>query len=153
LATRHNAVRDASIRSISSVPALSVEKEPPVAAISEEGRNPDRVDFAVTMGNSRYFYDVQIVALLKDSARDDPYSTLQEASKEKQRKCKSLEASFHPIIISAGGLMEKDSAQAYKQLQHFLGPWAASHLDTSIGLALTKTRAISIPFLTFLSFS
>jgi hypothetical protein len=35
-----------------------------------------RADFAVTIGNSRYFYDIQIVALSKDSARDDSSLTM-----------------------------------------------------------------------------
>jgi hypothetical protein len=39
--------------------------------------------------------------------------------------------------------MEKETAKAYKELQLLLNPLAASWLDSSIALALTKTRAIS----------
>ncbi|KAM5513544.1 hypothetical protein FOXYSP1_08344 [Fusarium oxysporum f. sp. phaseoli] len=39
--------------------------------------------------------------------------------------------------------MDQETSQTYKQLQELLGPFAASQLDSTIGLALTKTRAIS----------
>ncbi|KAH7187648.1 hypothetical protein BKA60DRAFT_666349 [Fusarium oxysporum] len=97
----------------------------------------------VTIGNSRYFYDSQIVAISKDSAKEDPYSTLKEAADEKRRKYQSLGSFFHPLIFSAGGLMLQEASQTYKKLQELLGPFAASQLDLPIGLALTKTRAIS----------
>ena len=102
-----------------------------------------RADFAVTLGNSRYFYDVQIVAINKESAKEDAYSTLAEAAEEKRRKYSSLGAFFRPLIFSAGGLMEKETAKTYKGLQELVGPIAASWLDSSIGLTLTKTRAFS----------
>ncbi|TXB98911.1 hypothetical protein FocTR4_00012312 [Fusarium oxysporum f. sp. cubense] len=92
---------------------------------------------------SRYFYDIQIVAISKDSAREDPYSTLTEAAEEKRRKYKSLGAFFQPIIISAGGLMDLETAKTYKKLQQLVGPLAAAQLDATIGLTLTRTRAIS----------
>jgi hypothetical protein len=42
-----------------------------------------RADFSILIGTTIYYYDVQIVALNKDSAREDPYSTLEEAAKAK----------------------------------------------------------------------
>ncbi|KAM5513565.1 hypothetical protein FOXYSP1_08365 [Fusarium oxysporum f. sp. phaseoli] len=54
----------------------------------------------------RYFYDIQIVAISKDSAKEDPYSTLKEAASEKRRKYQSLGAFFHPLIFLVGGLMD-----------------------------------------------
>jgi hypothetical protein len=102
-----------------------------------------RADFAVTIGNSRYFYDIQIVVISKDSAREDPYSILKEAADEKRRKYQSLGTFFHPLIFSAGGLMERETSQTYKQLQGLLGPFAASQLDSAITLVLTNTRATS----------
>jgi len=95
------------------------------------------------LGTSRYFYDIQIVAISKDSAREDPYSTLTEAAEEKRRKYRSLGAFFQPIIISAGGLMNLETAKTYKKLQQLVGPLAAAQLDATIGLTLTRTRAIS----------
>jgi hypothetical protein len=102
-----------------------------------------RADFAATIGNSRYFYDIHIVVISKDSAREDPYSILKEAADEKRRKYQSLGAFFHPLIFSAGGLVERETSQTYKQLQGLLGPFSASQLDSAIALALTKTRATS----------
>jgi hypothetical protein len=102
-----------------------------------------RADIAVTIGNSRYFYDIQIVAIAKESARSDPYETLREAAEEKRRKYRTLGAFFQPIIISSGGLMELETAKTYRKLQDLIGPVAAAQLDSSIGLALTRTRAIS----------
>ncbi|RKK66273.1 hypothetical protein BFJ69_g15553 [Fusarium oxysporum] len=135
---RHNAINRAFLKALSSRPDLEVEIEPLV-----QQETSLRADFAVTIGNSRYFYDIQIVAISKDSAKEDPYSTLKEAADEKRRKYQSLGAFFHPLIFSAGGLMEQETSQTYKKLQELLGPFAASQLDSTIGLALTKTRAIS----------
>ncbi|KAJ0140640.1 Uncharacterized protein HZ326_16479 [Fusarium oxysporum f. sp. albedinis] len=61
----------------------------------------------------------------------------------KAEKLGSLGAFFQPIIISAGGLMELETAKTYKKLQELVGPVAAAQLDATIGLTLTKTRAIS----------
>ncbi|ENH74663.1 hypothetical protein FOC1_g10000744, partial [Fusarium oxysporum f. sp. cubense race 1] len=68
---RHNAVNRAFVKALGSRPDLEVEIEPLVQQDSSL-----RADFAVTIGNSRYFYDIQIVAISKDSAKEDPYSTL-----------------------------------------------------------------------------
>ncbi|EGU72566.1 hypothetical protein FOXB_16925 [Fusarium oxysporum f. sp. conglutinans Fo5176] len=135
---RHNAINRAFVKALGSRPDLEVEIEPLVQQDSSL-----RADFAVTIGNSRYFYDIQIVAISKDSAKEDPYNTLKEAASEKRRKYQSLGAFFHPLIFSAGGLMDQETSQTYKKLQELLGPFAASQLDLTIGLALTKTKAIS----------
>jgi hypothetical protein len=83
------------------------------------------------------------VAISKDSAKEDPYSTLREAAEEKKRKYKCLGAFFHPLIISAGGLMDLETSKTYQKLQDLIGPWAADQLDQAIGLALMRTRASS----------
>ncbi|KAL9560639.1 hypothetical protein ACKAV7_015202 [Fusarium commune] len=108
---RHNAVNRAFVKALGSRADLEVEIEPLVQQDSSL-----RADFAVTIGNSRYFYDIQIIAISKDSAREDPYSTLKEAADEKRRKYQSLGAFFHPLIFSAGGLMEQETSQTYKKL-------------------------------------
>lgn len=136
--SRHDQITRAFINTLSSRANLEVEKEPKVS----QGDSL-RADFAVTLGNSRYFYDVQVVAISKESAKQDAYSTLAEAAEEKRRKYSSLGAFFRPLIFSAGGLMEKETAKTYKGLQQLIGPVAASWLDSSIGLILTKTRAVS----------
>jgi hypothetical protein len=102
-----------------------------------------RADLAVTLGTSRYYYDIQIVAISKESAQSDPYETLREAAEEKHRKYKSLGAFFQPIIISAGGLMDLETAKTYRKLQDLIGLVAAAQLDSSIGITLTRTRAVS----------
>ncbi|KAF4985859.1 hypothetical protein FGRMN_11075 [Fusarium graminum] len=80
-----------------------------------------RADLAVTLGTSHYYYDIQAVAISKDSAKEDPYATPREAAEEKKREYRSLGTFFHPLIFSAGGLMDKDTAQAYKNLQLQIG--------------------------------
>ncbi|KAJ0133614.1 hypothetical protein HZ326_21771 [Fusarium oxysporum f. sp. albedinis] len=125
-------------KALGSRPYLNVQIEPLVQQDSSL-----RADLAVTIGNSRNFYDIQIVAISKDSAKEDPYSTLKEAANEKRRKYQSLGAFFHPLTFSAGGLIDQETSQTYKKLQELLGPFAASQLDLTIGLALTKTKAIS----------
>ena len=115
----------------------------PIAPSSPQDPTELRADFSVLIGNNRHYYDVQIVAVNKDSGRDNPYSTLTEAADAKRRKYKALGAFFRPLIFSAGGLMEKDTAHAYKALQKLVGPARAHWLDNSIALALTQARAIS----------
>jgi hypothetical protein len=100
-----------------------------------------RADFSVLLGTSRNYYDVQIVAVNKDSARADAYSTLSEAAIAKRQKYKCLGAHFQPLIFSAGGLMEKDTAVAYQGLQKLLGPARSKWLSNSIALVLTQARA------------
>ena len=102
-----------------------------------------RPDFSALLGTSRYYYDVQIVAVNKASAREGAFETLEEAAAEKRRKYSHLGAHFIPLIFSAGGLMEKTTAKAYKSLQKLIGPIAAGHLDQSLGTILTKARAYS----------
>jgi len=135
---RHDTVVRAFYRALATEPTLEVQKEPLVDKATSL-----RADIAVTIGNSRYFYDIQIVALAKDSARSDPYETLREVAEEKRRKYRTLGAFFQPIIISSGGLMELETAKTYRKLQDLIGPVAAVQLDSSIALALTRTRAIS----------
>ena len=135
---RHDAITRAFVRALSSQPTLEVEKEP---LVHPEGSL--RADFVVNLGNSRYYYDIQIVAISKDSAKEDPYSTLREAAEEKRRKYRSLGAFFQPLIISAGGLMDLETAKTYQKLQDLIGPLAANQLDSSISLALMRTRATS----------
>ncbi|EXM14621.1 hypothetical protein FOTG_16990 [Fusarium oxysporum f. sp. vasinfectum 25433] len=140
--TRTRAISAASIAKeipagLASRPDLEVEIEPLVQQDSSL-----QADFTVTIRNSRYFYDIQIVAISKDSAKEDPYSTLKEAASEKRRKYQSLGAFFHPLIFSAGGLIDQETSQTYKKLQELLGPFAASQLDSTISLTLTKTKAI-----------
>ena len=88
------------------------------------------------LGNSRYYYDIQFIAIAKDSKKGDPCSMLGEAAEAKRRKYRSLGAYFNPVIISAGGLMEKETAKTYKSLQRVLGLTASSYLDTTISIAL-----------------
>ena len=125
-------------RALASQPTLEVQKEPLVDKATSL-----RADLAVTLGTSRYYYNIQIVTISKDLAKEDPYKTFREATEEKRRKYRSLGAFFQPIIISAGGLMELETAKTYKKLQDLIGPIASAQLDSSIGLTLTKTRAIS----------
>ncbi len=102
-----------------------------------------RADFSATIGTSRYYYDVQVVAVNKASGRDEALATLEEAALEKRRKYSALGPLFQPLIFSAGGLMEKSTAQAYKGLQALIGPTAAHFLSTSIALTLTRARVTS----------
>ena len=117
---------------------MEVEAEPLVDPTTDL-----RADFSVLLGARRQYYDVQIVAINKDSAKEDAYNTLAEAATEKRRKYKSLGTQFQPIILSAGGLMEKDTAAAYQGLQKLLGPVRAKWLSNTIALHLTQARAIA----------
>ena len=68
---------------------------------------------------------------------------MREAAEEKRRKYRSLGAFFQPLIFSAGGLMDLETAKTYQKLQDLIGPFAANQLDSSISLALMRTRATS----------
>ena len=139
---RHNQITRAFIRTLSSRDDLKVEDEPNTSQIGHDA-NQLRADFSLMLGTSRYYYDVQIVAINKDSAKDIAYNTLTEAANEKRRKYKELGSYFYPLIFSAGGLMEKDTAIAYKALQKLLNPIQKQWLDNSIALVLTRIRANS----------
>jgi hypothetical protein len=56
------------------------------------------------------------VVIHKDSARGTANETLTEAAEAKRLKYRSLGAFFHPLVISTGGLMEKDIAKSYKAI-------------------------------------
>ncbi|PVH67463.1 hypothetical protein DL98DRAFT_443562, partial [Cadophora sp. DSE1049] len=123
---------------------LKVESEPtPAISATSTPKNSQRPDFSVLLGTSRHYYDVQIVAINKDSAREEAYATLSEAANAKRLKYKDLGLVFHPLIISAGGLMEKETAKAYKALQDLLGPSRAKWLDSYIASTLTQARGIA----------
>ncbi|CAF3556135.1 hypothetical protein ACHAO7_010138 [Fusarium culmorum] len=121
----------------SSQPTLEVQTEPLV-----DTETSLRADLAVTLGTSRYYYGIQIVAISKESAKEDSYETLREAAEEMKRKYRSLGAFFQLLIISAGSLMDLETAKTYRKLQDLTGPVASAQLDSSIGLTLMRTRAI-----------
>jgi hypothetical protein len=80
---RHNQVTRAFINTLNSQGNLKVEAELVVQPIGSPGGEL-RADFSVLIGTTTYYYNIQIVALNKDSAREDPYNTLEEAAKAKQ---------------------------------------------------------------------
>lgn len=147
--SRHDQVARALIKALSSRADLQVEAEPipppPSSSPTERSTSAPslRPDFSALLGTSRYYYDVQVVAVNKESGRDSAYETLAEAAAEKKRKYRALGPYFIPLIFSAGGLMEKETAKAYKALQKLLGPAAAKWLDSSLGVILAKARATS----------
>jgi hypothetical protein len=51
-------------RALASLPTLEVQKEPLVDKVTSL-----RADLAVTLGISRYYYNIQIVTISKDSAK------------------------------------------------------------------------------------
>jgi hypothetical protein len=127
--SRHDQVVRAFTRTLSCRTDLQIESEPRIESGEPgeprqpgepgEARNSPRestnstekrANFSVLLGPSRYYYDVQIVAVNKDSAREDLYATLVEAVAEKKRKYSALGPFFQPLIFSAGGLMDKDTA-------------------------------------------
>ena len=143
---RHNQVTRAFITTLSSREDLKVEAEltPAIAATASTAPvNSRRPDFSVLLGTTRHYYDVQIVAINKDSGKEDAYSTLTEAANEKRRKYKDFGTVFHPIIFSAGGLIEKDTAKAYRALQGLLGESRAKWLNSYIRVTLTQARGIA----------
>ena len=139
---RHNQVTRAFINTLSSRTDLEVEAEPLIAS----GPKPDNellADFSVLIDGTKRYYDVQIVAVNKDSAKEDSYRTLTEVANAKRLKYQAVKNYFEPLIFSAGGLMEKDTSKAYQGIQKLLGPIRASWLDNWIALELTKARAIT----------
>ncbi|KAH9203982.1 hypothetical protein DL95DRAFT_471900 [Leptodontidium sp. 2 PMI_412] len=86
---------------------------------------------------------VKVQKRVEKTPREEAYATLTEAAAEKRRKYKDLGAFFHLLILSAGGLMEKDTAKDYKALQGLLGDSSAKWLDSYIALILTQARGIA----------
>lgn len=135
---RHNQVTRAFYNTLSSRADLKVELEPPIGPDSEA-----RADFSAQIGTSRRYFDVQIAAINAPSAKEEAYATLAEAAGDKRAKYRALGPHFEPLIFSPGGLMEKETAQAFKRLQGLIGPSASAYLSTTISLALLQTRARS----------
>ena len=148
---RHDEINRAFQKALASREDLKVEHEPVVGPQEPSPVGPPtalRADFSATIGTSRYYYDIQVVAINKASGRDEALSTLEEAALEKRRKYRALGPAFQPLIFSAGGLMEKSTAQAYKGLQALIGPTASHFLSTSISLILLKARVNSAASIT-----
>ena len=140
--SRHNQVTRAFINTLSSRADLEVEAEPLITTGSDT-QGELRADFSVLIDGSKRYYDVQIVAAHKDSAKNTLAETLTEAASAKRLKYRAIRTNFEPLIFSAGGVMEKDTAQAYKAIQKLLGPIRARWLDNWVALELTKARAAS----------
>ena len=81
-----------------------------------------------------------VVAIGKDLANEDPYSTLNQAVLAKNAKYSTLGPSFRPLVISAGGLLARQTSKEYKQLQRLIGP-SSTYMDSRISLILLRTRA------------
>ena len=120
-----------------------MESEPTPITASIALENSQRPDFSVLIGTSRHYYDVQIVAINKDSAREEAYATLSEAANAKRLKYSALGPVFHPLILSAGGLMEAETAKTYKALQGLLRHSKAKWLNGYIASTLTQARGIA----------
>jgi hypothetical protein len=134
---RHDNIQKSIIWALRSKTALEAQSE---ASVDSTTKRPD---FSCLIGPSRYYYDVQVVGIGKNSARSTPWETLKEAYDEKLRKYRSLGTYIKPLIFSAGGLLAKESAQSYKQIQSLVGPFIANEMDIAIGVTLAKSRAIS----------
>lgn len=133
---RHDRVRDLMVEAFKGVEGVTAGKEPRVAAGSEL-----RADFGVQTVSSREYYDVQIVALNAPSALADHHQTLTKAADKKRAKYEVIGPNFHPMILSAGGLMEKTTAQDFKKLQRLVGRVAGRWMGTMISVGLLKARA------------
>lgn len=135
---RHDQITRAFTKALASRASLEAQAEKP----DIEGSSK-RADFSINLNNSRYFYDIQVVAINKASAKNSPHETLTEAAHRKIRKYSELGSYFRPLIFSAAGLLEKSTASYYKEIQQLIRPIMASWLDAQLGLILTKTRAQS----------
>ncbi|KAH6949759.1 hypothetical protein BKA56DRAFT_506605, partial [Ilyonectria sp. MPI-CAGE-AT-0026] len=135
---RHEQIKYAFKNALSCISDLELELEPAIDPLASL-----RADFSILLGGCRTYYDIQVVAINAESAKETAQETLARAAAAKRLKYASLGPYFQPLIFSAGGLLEKDSAQAYKALQHLIGPVGAFQLDTTIGLTLSRTRAQS----------
>lgn len=109
--SRHNQLVYAFRNTLSTKTSLEVEIEPLI------GPNTSlRADFSAILGTSRYFYDVKVVAINANSSKEEALETLAKAADNKRRKYAALGPFFHPIVISAGGLM---NSQLHRPIRAF----------------------------------
>ena len=88
---RHNEITRAFQKALASRADLEVEIEPVIGPTSPTAATTAlRADFSATIGASRYYYDIQVVAVNKASGREEALATLEEAAQEKRRKYSSL---------------------------------------------------------------
>jgi hypothetical protein len=102
-----------------------------------------RADFSLTEYGEETFYDVTIVAVNSSSARKEALETLAAAAKKKRLKYRALGKFFEPIVISPGGLFEKQSAQTFKRLQAKLPDSTRQQLQAWLAITLARARATS----------
>lgn len=68
------------------------------------------------IGTSKYYYNVQIIVINKDLAREEAYATLSKAINAKRLKYSDLGLVFHPLILLVKGLIEAEIVKIYKTL-------------------------------------
>jgi hypothetical protein len=136
--SRHDQINRAIFNALNTKASLKAEIEPQAGPASQ-----DWVDLAATIGSTRRYYDLQIVALNKLSRKDTAYGTLDEAAKEKSRKYAGLGPQFQALIISSGGLMNQSTSKAWKAIQSAIGPTVSEWLDKLVSIILTRIRAYS----------
>lgn len=95
-------MKDAIGKALTSIPDAKVIIE--LEAQPGQQKRPD-ISFTSRNGRPQYF-DVQIVAISKASAKSTWQLTLREAAEESKRKYKAYGSSFQSLIFSASGFME-----------------------------------------------
>ena len=134
--SRHDFIKKALSKAYKSVPGNQVQEE--VALPGGSLRTDIRV---VSISGTVQHYDLTIVSIHGSSTnKKDPLEALRSIAQEKTNKYKQLGTEFKPLVISVGGLMEKETAGGYKKLQNQLRG-SSRYLDGLISVSLASSRA------------
>jgi len=136
---RHNRVAQIIAEAFAGDRSVKVTFEP---TTGNEG-SKTRVDLKIVTASAVQMYDVKIAAVHKRTGDPDPHVTLTRNAKQKLEKHKHLGARFHPLVFSAGGLMEKSTAQEFKKLQKLMGTNSARWATTLLSVELLRYRSLS----------
>jgi hypothetical protein len=69
-----------------------------------------QANFSTILGTSCYFYNIKVIVINANLLKEEALKTLVKAADDKRRKYTALGPFFHPIVISAGGLIEQLTA-------------------------------------------
>ena len=162
--TRHNVVKYGFGNVLKSVPNSITEIEPLIdhaqrntrkndirfQGSQERGIPPMEADMAVlslqahSARSSINAANVPFTADLSEDARNRADAALDARAKQKINNLppnRFPRGNFYPIVMSAGGLQEKETKRLLKSLRPKLGPGQYQYMTRAISVGLVRTRA------------
>jgi hypothetical protein len=138
---RHEILKHTIMSVLKSVAGATVEAEPFVPGSNL--RTDFRVSGRAATTGGRSEYDLTVVSLAAAGARNQSVAEyLESIRKEKVAKYGGKTATpFHPVVMSSGGALEKQTLEVFKGWNKHLSPGQMNYLIRKISCILVKSRA------------